>query len=240
MKDSKMKIEIWSDIVCPFCYIGKRKFETALAQFSHRDEVEVVWHSYQLFPDYKQQTGADFYETVGRLKGMSRERSVQMHNQIAQLAKEVGLDYNFEKIQFPNTFDAHRFSLYAKTKGLQNEAEEKLFCAYFTEGRSICDTEVLVQLGKEIGLDEAEVKEALNSNKFADEVSYDIAEAQRIGVSGVPFFLMNGKLAVAGAKDPQAFLGVLERAWLEWSEEKPKPEIKIMKGDSCDMQGSCG
>ncbi|MCX2740818.1 DsbA family oxidoreductase [Pontibacter anaerobius] len=236
---AKMKIEIWSDIVCPFCYIGKRKFETALEQFSYRDDVEVVWHSYQMFPDYKQQTGADFYETVGRLKGISRTRSEQMHNQIAQYAEEVGLDYNFEKILLPNTFDAHRFSLYAKTKGLQNEAEEKLFYAYFTEGRNIGDIEVLVQLGKELGLNGDEVNEALSSKQFATEVRDDIAEAQRIGVSGVPFFLINGKLAVAGAQDPQAFLDIIVRAWQEWSKENTRPAIEILKGDSCDMQGSC-
>lgn len=237
--ETKMRIEIWSDIVCPFCYIGKRKFETALEQFSHRDDVVVVWHSYQLFPEYKQQTGADFYETVGRLKGMSRAQSLQMHTQIAQHAKEVGLVYNFEKIPFPNTIDAHRFSLYAKTQGLQNEAEEKLFYAYFTEVRNIGDIEVLVQLGREIGLNGDEVKEALSSKQFANEVKDDIAEAQRIGVSGVPFFLINGKLAVAGAQDPQAFLDVLMRAWKEWSEENSNPMNEVIKGDSCDIQGYC-
>ncbi len=236
---TKMKIEIWSDIVCPFCYIGKRKFENALEQFSHRDDLEVVWHSYQLFPGYKQQTGTDFYETVGRLKGMSRTQSVQMHTQIAQHAKEVGLDYNFEKIPFPNTFDAHRFSLFAKTKGLQNKAEEKLFYAYFTEGRNIGGIEVLVQLGKEIGLNGDEVKEALSSKQFTNEVKDDIAEAQRIGVSGVPFFLINGKLAVAGAQDPQAFLDILEKSFAEWRKENPATKLEIIEGAVCKTDGTC-
>ncbi|KEO75235.1 DsbA family oxidoreductase [Anditalea andensis] len=234
-----MKIEIWSDIVCPFCYIGKRQFDEALAQFNYRDDVEIVWHSYQLFPDYQQREGSDFYTEVGRLKGNNREWSIRFHNQIAEHAKRVGLEYNFEKIPFPNTFNAHLFSLYAKTKGLQHEAEEKLFLAYFTEGRNIGDLEVLAQLGEEIGLQKADVNEALSNNQFTQQVLEDIAEAKRIGVNGVPFFLINGELAVAGAQDPNEFVKALNRSWEKWSKEKNKPLIEIVKGASCDIQGNC-
>lgn len=237
--NAKMKIEIWSDIVCPFCYIGKRQFDEALAQFNYRDDVEIVWHSYQLFPDYQQREGSDFYTEVGRLKGNNREWSIRFHNQIAEHAKRVGLEYNFEKIPFPNTFNAHRFSLYAKTKGLQHEAEEKLFLAYFTEGRNIGDLEALAQLGEEIGLQKADVNEALSNNQFTQQVLEDIAEAKRIGVNGVPFFLINGELAVAGAQDPNEFVKALNRSWEKWSKEKNKPLIEIVKGTSCDIQGNC-
>ncbi len=234
-----MKIEIWSDIVCPFCYIGKRQFDEALALFKHRDEVEVVWHSYQLFPDYEQKEGSDFYTEVGRLKGNNREWSICFHNQITEHARRVGLEYNFEKIPFPNTFNAHRFSLYAKTKGVQHEAEEKLFRAYFTEGRNIGDLEVLAQLGEEIDLPNADVREALSGNQFSQLVRKDIAEAQRIGVNGVPFFLINGELAVAGAQDPNGFVKVLNRAWEKWSIENHKALIGIVEGTTCDVQGNC-
>lgn len=239
MESKKLRVDIWSDIVCPFCYIGKRKFESALGQFEHQDDLEIVWHSFQLFPNYQQQSDKDFYQILAEIKGQSRDWSVSFHNQLAEYAKEVGLEYNFEGIPFPNTFEAHRFTHLAKNEGLQAEAEERLFYAYFTQNRNIENADVLLEIAEEIGLDTVKVSSMLNSNLYTKEVKEDFAAAQTLGVRGVPHFLINDELAVAGAQAPEKFLEVLESGWRKWKNTQTPFIEQSFDGLSCGPEGQC-
>jgi len=219
-KPTKMKVEIWSDIMCPFCYIGKRHFEAALAKFADAENIELEWKSFQLDPTLpKPASKLNTYEYLAQRKGMSTEQSKAMHRQVMQMAKDVGLDYNFDKAVVSNSFDAHRLIQFAKTKGLGDAAEERFFKAYFIEGKDMCDATILLQLGKEIGLDEAELKTVLGSDKFSDEVKRDIFEATQVGASGVPFFVFNNKYAVSGAQPISVFLNTLEKSFGEWKKD---------------------
>jgi predicted DsbA family dithiol-disulfide isomerase len=230
MNEMKMKVDIWSDIMCPFCYIGKRKFEQALEQFPQKDKIEVVWHSFQLDPTIQDQPGKDLYSYLAERKGQSREWSVQVHEQVTQTAKQVGLDYRFDKAVIANSFDAHRFIQLAKTHSLGDAAEERLFKAYFTEGKNVSNTDTLVELGKEIGLEEAAIKEMLSTNAFAEEVGKDIDTAQQIGINGVPFFVLDDRLGVSGAQAPETFSAALNQAWQEYA--KQHPQLEMVEGDA--------
>jgi predicted DsbA family dithiol-disulfide isomerase len=232
-----MKINIWSDVRCPFCYIGKRKFEKALEKFSHKDEVKVVWKSFQLDPKLQTQPNKNAYEHFAEHKGMSLKYAEQMHNRAAQIAKEVGLTFNFDKAVVANSFNAHRLIQFAKTKGLSNEAEEQLFKAYFTEGKNIDDIPTLIKTGVSIGLDEKELKEVFASDAFAKEVQHDELTALKIGVTGVPFFVFNDKYAVSGAQPVDTFLRTLEISWKEF--EKENSSLIITEGQTCSVNGSC-
>ncbi|HET8809727.1 MAG TPA: DsbA family oxidoreductase [Flavobacteriaceae bacterium] len=233
----KMQINIWSDVRCPFCYIGKKKFETALEKFPQKDKVEVVWHSFQLDPDLKTQPDSSTLEYFVKTKGVSEEQTKQMLGHATQMAKEVGLEFNIEESILANSLNAHRLIQFAKTKGLGNEIEEVLFKAHFTEKKNIDDLETLVNIGVSIGLDEKETKEMLASDDFAYEVKQDEMQAKNIGVTGVPFFVFNNKYAVSGAQTPEAFLETLEKSWEEY--EKENPSLIVTKGDSCDVDGNC-
>lgn len=236
---NKMLIEIWSDVVCPFCYIGKRKFETALAQFSGKQELEIVWKSYQLDPDAETEPHKEVYQSLADKYQMSLEDSIKMHRQMEQTAKEVGLEYNFDKVIPANTLLAHQFAHFAKTKGKQEEAEETLFRAYFTEGKNIDDLDTLLDLGASIGLDRAALKTALENKALINQVEADIYEAQQVGVRGVPFFVLNRKYAVSGAQDSSVFLNAIKKAYEEWRKEKPAPKLEIIEGSSCSPEGEC-
>ena len=218
---NKMKIEIWSDVMCPFCYIGKRKFEMALSQFSEKDNVQLVWKSFQLSPEMKTDPNTNIHQFLAKHKGFSLQEAKEVNEHVTQLAKEVGLEYNFDKSIVANSFNAHRFTHYAKQNGKQNEAEEKLFKAYFTEGKNIDDYSTLILLGEEIGLDKTGLKSALENGMYADAVKADIQEAQQIGVRGVPFFVFDRKYAVSGAQNVQTFLQTLEQSVAEWKKENP-------------------
>lgn len=214
---NKMKVEIWSDIMCPFCYIGKRHFEEALKQFPEADKVEIEWRSFQLDPTLpKPASDQNVYEYLAQRKGISAEQSKRMHENVVQMALEAGLDYDFDNTVVANSFDAHRLIQFAKTKNLGDEAEERLFKAYFTEGKDMCARANLLQFAKEIGLDENETKKVLGSNAYTEEVKRDIEEAAQLGVRGVPFFVFNRKYAVSGAQPSEAFIGVLEKSFSEF------------------------
>ncbi len=210
-----IKVEIWSDVMCPFCYIGKRKFENALSQFAHKDEVEIEWKSFQLDPTIVTDASKTVHQFLAERKGISPEQARQMNDRVTNMAKEVGLTYHFDKAIVANSFDAHRFSHLAKQHGVQNEAEEVLFASYFTEGKNTADQQTLMELGTKIGIDAGEVKEMLNDNLFAEQVNADIDEAQQIGVSGVPFFVVNRKYAVSGAQESTTFLQLLNKVYEE-------------------------
>lgn len=229
-----MKIDIWSDIVCPFCYIGKRRLEHAISQFEHRDKVEIIWHSFRLDPGAEPKVGKDVYDYLAERKGQSRDWSLEAHKQVTQMAADAGLTYNFDIAVVANTLDAHRLIHMAQKKGKGNEAEERLFKGYFTEGKNIGDHSTLIQLGKELGLEETSVKEMLESGAYANDVRNDIIQAQRIGIRGVPFFIINEKYGVSGAQYSENFLKILQQAWEERKNLSPTGPA-----DSCGPEGNC-
>jgi len=234
-----MKVEIWSDVMCPFCYIGKRRFETALQDFEHKDEVEIEWKSFQLNPDMVTDPNTNIDEYLADKKGWSLDYAQQMNAHVTKMAAEVDLTYNFDKAIVANSFNAHRFSHLAKKHDLGVEAEEQLFKAYFTDGKNIDDQNTLIELGREIGLDAAEIKQTLESNAFAGDVKHDIAEAQQLGIQGVPFFILNNKYGISGAQAVPVFEETLQKAFAEWQKENPKPKLEIIEGESCGPDGNC-
>lgn len=210
-----MKVEIWSDVVCPFCYLGKRKFENALAQFEYKDQVEVIWHSFQLDPDSHYQPGITLVDYLVEHKGYGAEDIKEMQSELKERGAAVGLVFNQEKALPANTFDAHRIIHLAKAKGLQNEAEERFFKAYFTEGKNIEDKETLSELAGDIGLAAADVASLLEGDQYTDEVKRDIHDSKSLGIRGVPFFLIDERVSVSGAQETNYFLRALTKAWVE-------------------------
>ena len=207
-----MKIEIWSDIMCPFCYIGKRQLESALAAFPN-NEFEIEWKSFQLDPTITPQSGKDVYTFLAERKGISLEQSIEMHKGVVERAKNVGLDYHFDKTIISNSLTAHRIIQLAKTKKMGDAMEEVFFKAYFTEGRDLNDAATLIELGAKAGLNTNEVQEVVeNENLFLKDVKSDISEAQEIGVQGVPFFVFDRKYAVSGAQPVEAFVNTIKEA----------------------------
>ena len=233
-----MIVEIWSDVMCPFCYIGKRKFEKALSEFKDAESIEVIWKSFQLAPDMETAPDKNINQFLANHKGISVDEAKDMNKQVANRAAQVGLDFNFDQTIPANSFLAHRFGQFAKQQGLQDLAEEGLFKAYFTEGKNIDDIDTLVSLGDSIGLDPIQTKAILESDQFANEVRHDIFEAQQIGVRGVPFFVFDRKLAVSGAQESSAFSEVLGKTFTEWSANNP-PKMQILDGPSCEIGKDC-
>lgn len=210
-----MLIEIWSDVVCPFCYIGKREFENALARFEHRDKVEVVWKSFELDPAAPERSEHDMYGMLLSKYGGTRDDAKARVAGVVQRAKSVGLDYQMDKAIIGSSFHAHRLIQFAKTKGKGGDAEERLFRAYFMEGKHIADRSVLAELAIEIGLDKAEADKVLAGTTYTDAVRSDEREAQQLGVRGVPFFVIDQKYGINGAQSSEHFLQALRQAWAE-------------------------
>jgi predicted DsbA family dithiol-disulfide isomerase len=206
-----MKVEIWSDVMCPFCYIGKRKFENALQSFAQKDQVEIEWKSFQLNPTMKTDPSKNINEYLAEHKGISIAQAKQMNDRVIAMANEVGLNYDLDKAIVANSFDAHRLSHFAKKHGVQNAVEELLFKAYFTEGKNTADHNTLTAIAVEAGLNAEEVRTMLASNEFADDVNNDIYEAQQVGARGVPFFVFDNQYAVSGAQPSQLFTDVLTK-----------------------------
>jgi protein disulfide-isomerase len=232
----KLKVEIWSDIMCPFCYIGKRNFEAAMAKFQHAAHIEVEWKSFQLDPGIpmgKVQTKS-VYEYLADRKGISLEESKEMHQQVVEMAEKAGLKYNFDKAVVANSLLAHRVIQMAKTKGLGDQAEERFFLAYFTQGKDMSDTATLMELGKDIGLKESEVNEALTNDVYAYKITQDIQESGPLGLRGVPYFVLDRKFAISGAQPVSVFTSTLERAYGDWI--KANPQVLQVTGDGpvCD------
>jgi predicted DsbA family dithiol-disulfide isomerase len=232
-----MKVKIWSDVRCPFCYIGKKKFEAALSQFPQEKEVDIEWKSYQLDPNLKTDPNLSTLEYFVKAKGVSEAKAKEMFSGATHMAAEVGLKFNLETSVTANSFKAHRLIQLAKSKGLGNKIEEALFKAHFEEAKNIDDTEVLQEIGNSIGMEAEEVKNTLESDAFAYQVKQDEMEARNIGVRGVPFFVIDDKYAISGAQPTAAFLQTLEKAWEEF---KPKQsQLEISEGDSCSPDGNC-
>ncbi|WMT38853.1 DsbA family oxidoreductase [Paenibacillus sp. D2_2] len=223
-----MKVEIWSDIACPFCYIGKRKFEQALEQFPHKDQVELVFKSFQLDPNAPKQYDESMEEMLAHKYGISVEQARGMNDQVVAQARDVGLDYHLDTAVMTNTLDAHRVGHYADTKGNGKEMMERLLSAYFTESKHVGDHDVLADLAAEVGLDAGEVKQMLAGDEYKEQVIGDQQEGARLGVQAVPFFVLNRKYAVRGAQPMEAFLGALNQVW---EEENPKTKLDVLGSD---------
>jgi len=221
----RMKVEIWSDIMCPFCYIGKRRFENALKEFQHSNEVKIEWKSFLLNRAIRTDPGKNINQYLSETKGWSPEQATQANNYVSKMAEEVGLNYDFNKVVVANTFDAHRLIQLGKANIKSGEIQERLFKAYFIEGKNIADHNTLLLLGTEAGLPVDAIKKLLNSDEYSDNVERDIIDAQDMGVRGVPYFVFNDQCAVSGAQRKETFLEVLNRAWHEW--ENSKSELKL-------------
>lgn len=232
-----MKIEIWSDYLCPFCYIGKRRLESALNQFTYKDEVELIFRSFELNPHAKKKMDGNIHEIIAKKYGISVEQAKVSNNQIVEQAKAVGLNYNFDDLVPTNTFDAHRLSHYAKTKGKANALSERILKAYFVEALNISDHKTLARLAGEIGLDSDDALKVLDSGQYGDEVRKDEENASRLRISGVPYFVFNNQYAVSGAQPPELFLEVLDRV------RKEEVSSEVIEGTIQDNknvnEGSC-
>lgn len=226
-----MKIEIWSDFVCPFCYIGKRRFEQAMEQFPQRGELDIVYRSFELAPDASQEVEGDIHGMLAAKYGMSRQQAKAMTDNITEQARSVGLTYRFDTMKRSNTFDAHRLAHFAKMHGKAEQMTERLLQAYFTESAHVGDRETLLALAVEVGLDRDETAAYLASDDGSAAVRADEREAAAIGVRGVPFFVINRKYAISGAQPSELFLDTLNKAW---SEEHPLVLMNDLSGDAAD------
>lgn len=226
-----MRVEIWSDILCPYCYIGKRRYEEALGRFEHAASIETVWRSFQLDPGFVWRPGLDAHAYLAERKGRSIEWSRGAHSRLTEAARAAGLTYDFDRAVPANSLDAHRLSHLAREYGVQDAAEEGLFAAYFTEGRDIASHETLIDIGRRLGLEEALVREVLAGNRFMTEVKEDMEEAEAVGVHAVPFFVIDDRYALTGSHSVDDFLRFLRRAWSEWSKGKDNNVTDTADGD---------
>lgn len=208
-----MEIEIWVDVVCPWCYIGKRRWEAALAAFDHRDEVDVTWRSFELAPDAPPSTDQNLVEMLSSKYGVSVDEAIAMNDRVSRIAEEEGLEYQLDRARPGNTLDAHRLLHLAARHGVQDAAEERFFQAYFTEGVAIGDRDELVRLAVEVGLDAEEARAVLDGDTYVDEVRADERLAGELGVSGVPFVAIDRRFGVSGAQPVEVFLNALNEAW---------------------------
>lgn len=232
-----MEVNIWSDVRCPFCYIGKHKFEKALADFEHKNNVKVTWHSFELDPNLQSDPEKSDLEHLSETKNMPAPQVKQMLEGARKMGAEIGLNLNFEKTKVANSFHAHRLIQLAKAKGLDNEMEEALFKIHFEEGQNIDDKKVLKEVGLSVGLREEDLDRMLFTDEFKEAVEKDKMDAARIGVRGVPFFVFNNRYAVSGAQPSHAFLEVLEKSFAEYQEQNGP--LIINEGQSCDINGNC-
>ena len=209
-----MEIEIWSDVLCPFCYIGKRKFEEALQDFSHTEEVNITWRSFQLDPDFQAGKIQGYAPYLQMRKNLSDAQVNQMLAQVTDMAGKVGLKFNFEKAVITNSHKAHQLLHYAKSVGKQNETKEALLKAHFTEGKDIGNLSTLITIAVEVGLEKSAVEKVFELDEQAEAVAKDIQEASKLGIRGVPFFVFDRKYALSGAQESSVFLDVLQKALL--------------------------
>ncbi|GAB3046012.1 DsbA family oxidoreductase [Virgibacillus ainsalahensis] len=234
-----MKIEVWSDFVCPFCYMGKRRLENALENFTHKADVTLEYKSYELDPDAEAKAGQNIYEYFANKKGMSIEQAKDMNEQVGKQAAELGLTYKFDTMQHTNTFDAHRVAKYAEEQGKGQEMTERLLHAYFTESKLISDYATLIELAEEVGLDGDAVTALLKANGYVNHVRADEEQARQIGVQGVPFFVFNEKYAVSGAQPEDVFTEVFEKVWQEENEKPVLQSLNTKKSETtyCTDEG---
>ncbi|TYP87986.1 DsbA family oxidoreductase [Blastococcus xanthinilyticus] len=228
-----MQVEVWSDVVCPWCYIGKRRLESALEMFPHRDQVEVVWRSFQLDPSVPEGETHPTLPALAAKYGSGVEQMRENMAQVEQVAAGEGLEYSLADAVSGNTLLAHELLHLAAEHGRRNELKELLLHAYFEEGRPVFDVESLVPFGVQVGLDEAEVRAALTDRRYLAAVRQDGATAQALGATGVPFFVVDRKYGAAGAQPAELLLQILERAWAD-----ANPLITVPAAEGC-ADGTC-
>ncbi|QED46691.1 DsbA family oxidoreductase [Cytobacillus dafuensis] len=236
-----MKIEVWSDFVCPFCYIGKSRLEHALNQFPHKDQVEVEFKSFELDPNAPDYNGKSIYEILAGKYGMSIEQAKQSCEGVGKQAASVGLNFNFDGMKTGNTFDAHRLAKFAKEHGKEAEISEKLLHAYFTDSKDVGNHETLLKIAEAVGLDRNETINTLqDKNAFANDVRIDEAIAQQYRVTGVPYFIINQKYAISGAQPTETFANALQKVW---EEEAATPTFQDLSTESAEdascVDGNC-
>lgn len=237
-----MKIEIWSDIACPYCYIGKRKLELALAEFPNKNNVEIIWNSYELNPDRpKVMSEASFYEYFSEGHNMSIEQTKDTLHKLEVLAKEVGLDYDFSKAKAVNTSDALRLVKLAKEYGVADQVEELLFKAYFIDGESIADKQLLLQIASTVNIGNEEVRKTLDNNTYLDQIKKDMEYSENeLGLEYIPFYRFNEKHIIQGSIAVEDYLSVLKKAYAEWESGDSSGESDLISGQSCSIDGVCG
>jgi predicted DsbA family dithiol-disulfide isomerase len=231
----KLRVDIWSDIACPWCYVGKRHLEAAVERFPHRDEVEIVWHAFELNPSAPREMveTSSYAERLARKYGSSVPEAERRIAHMTELAKADGLSFRFDRIRPGNTFDAHRVLHMALEHGVQDAVKERFLRAYMTEGEAIGQPEVLVRLAAEAGLDPEEVRSQLADGGYANEVREDEEQAREIGIDGVPFFVLGGKYAVSGAQPADLLLQALHQAW---NDRETEPAA-LAEGAACGPDG---
>ena len=227
-----MHVEIWSDIACPWCYVGKRRFEGALAGFEHRDDVTVTWRSFELDPAAPRERELDGAPHLAEKYGTTREKALEMHAQMTDVAAGEGLDFRFDLARGGNTFDAHRLIHLAAAHGAQDAMKERLMRAYLTEGEAIGDPETLERLAVEAGLPAEEVREVLSGDRYAADVREDERTAAALGIHAVPFFVVDRAMGAAGAQPPEVLGELLHRGW-----EARAPIPVVTGGEACGPDG---
>jgi predicted DsbA family dithiol-disulfide isomerase len=230
-----MDIEIWSDVACPWCYVGKRRFEAALARFEHRDDVRVTWRSFELDPAAPDEREGERAARLAEKYGMMVDQARQMERQMTETAAGEGLDFRLDIARSGSTFDAHRVIHLAAEHGLQDAMKERLLRAYFGEGELMSDHDTLVRLAGEVGVDEDSVRQMLASDRFADEVREDERTAHAFGISAVPTFVVDRAIGASGAHPPDALLELLREGW---TRRAPAPAV-IAGGEACGVDGDC-
>ncbi|MFF9014295.1 DsbA family oxidoreductase [Streptomyces sp. NPDC014870] len=234
-----MRVEIWSDIACPWCYIGKARFEKGLAAFAHREDVEVVHRSFELNPNLPKGVTAPVIDTLAKKYGRTLDEARAMEEHVASNARSEGLEYRTEGRDSGNTFDIHRLLHLARERGRQNELLDLAYRANFAEERSVFDAETLVRLGVEAGLDEAEVKAVLaDESAYADAVRAEEREAAELGANGVPFFVLDRRYGVSGGQPAEVFTQALEQAW-QGRVLQPIGGAADTAAPACDADGTC-
>lgn len=210
-----MKITIWSDFVCPFCFIGQAHLDTALENFEHKDDVEIEYKSYLLMPDAEYQPGLSYYEFFADKFGMPVDKAEKQLKQQAESAKASGVVMNHDIAKIANTFDGHRAFQYAKEQGRGTDFFKRFYSAHFTEGEVLSDTDTIVRISEEIGLDGDAVRSVVENEENTGKIQQDISQAQQLGVQGVPFFLVNDKYSISGAQPVELFQQALNQIWQE-------------------------
>lgn len=211
-KEDKMKIEIWSDVVCPFCYIGKANLEKALSDFSEKDNVEIIWRSYQLQPEANYSPGMTATKALAQKYGIPESQAQQMNANVTARARESGLEFHTDKMLWANSLDAHRLIQLASAEGNVNALQANLFKAVFTDGQNIQDKSVLIEIARASGIDEKRASHVLNGDEYTEQVNADIRKAEQLGLRGVPTFLINDSIMFSGALPVEDFRKVLEEA----------------------------
>jgi len=237
----KMKIEVWTDIMCPYCYIGKAHYEKALQQFEHADEVELEWKAFQLNPDLPGKgQGYAVTDYLMNTMGLPEEKLNHMFNSVEKLAKDAGLNFNLPNAIAANSSDAHRLIKLAAKYGQDSKVLSILAKAYFEEAKDYSDHEFLINTGKEVGINEQEIRDMLDSDDYLYEIKQDIQEANNLGFDTVPTFLFDRKQAIVGSEPVDLFVKVLYKSYNNWQAAKNKTElIEIQKGQSCSIDGTC-